>query len=319
MTLALNSFSTCPECGGFIGVSNGFVVCTECGLALQRELRNSTYTMGRSQKRPTQQYVGGASHMLAGCEGSYIGSRASLLSEGLKPTALRRAAHLRTVQIRYTRTNAITRHIRILRELFHIGGVLDIPQQVLARTAAILKKALPRWSYNGYVLTIAALVQALREFHMPIRETEVTAVFSDRGHRVSCGQINKARRYLWEKLELKHLPLSPIHFLPKVVTALQSDSSLLERLSKKEIDPVRFFQKLERSARYQLQQLQFRDKGGRHPFILAASCCYAIARQGHGTVLTQSITGIACGAEPHSIRDHYQTLWKPLLAKEAER
>ncbi len=320
MTLALNSFSTCPECGGFTGANNGYVVCRECGLAIEREFRNSTYTMGQSQKRPTQQYVGGASHMLAGCEGSYIGSRASLLSEGLKPAALRRAAHLRMVQIRYTRTNTITRHIRILRELYHIGGVLDIPQQVLARTATILKKTLPHWSYNGFVMSIAALVQALREFSMPILETEIVAVFDDRGHRVSCGQINKARRFLWEKLELKHLPLSPLHFLPRVVTGLQSDPSLLERLLKKKIDPIRFFQELERSARQQLQQLQFRDKGGRHPFTLAASCCYAMSRHlGNGTVLTQAAAGNACGCAEYSVRDHYSIVWKPLLAKGVER
>lgn len=320
MTLALNSFSACPECGGFTGASNGFVVCRECGLALEREVRNSSYTMGRSQKYPSQQYVGGACHMLAGCEGSFIGSRASLLSEGLKPAALRRAARLRIVQIRYMQTNTITRHTRILRELYHVGGVLDIPQQVLARTATILKKALPLWTKNGFVMSIAALVQALRESSMPIRETEIAAVFGDRGHRVSCGQINKARRLLWEKLGLKHLPLSPLHFLPQVISALQSDPSLLKRLSKKDIDPVRFFQELERNARQQLQQLQFRDKGGRHPFTLAASCCYTMSHHlGYGTLLTQATVGNACSSHEHSIRDHYQTLWKPLLAKGVER
>ena len=320
MTLALNSLSTCPECGGFTGASNGFVVCRECGLAIEREFRNSTYTMGRSQKHPSQQYVGGTCHMLAGCEGSFIGSRASLLSEGLKPAALRRAARLRIVQIRYTRTNTIDRHTRILRELYHISGVLDIPQQVLARTATILKKALPLWSKNGFVLSIAALVQALREFSMPVLETEITAVFSDRGHRISYGQISKARRLLMEELGIRHPSLSPLHFLPRIITALQSDPSLLKRLSKKEVDSTSFFQELERSARQQLQQLQVRDKGGRHPFTLAASCCYAMSRHlGYDTLLTQAAVGNACGCHEHSIRDHYSTLWKPLLAKEAER
>lgn len=324
MTLALNSFSTCPECGGFTGASNGFVVCTECGLAIEREFRNSSYTnnlhytVDGMHNRRSQQYVGGPQRLLAEHDGSYIAFSGSLRTEGLSPAAFRRAARLRRTQIRYSHASSAVRPYKILREIYHAGRILDIPRQVITRTTTILKKALPRWSYNGYVLAVAALVQALRENSMPILETEITAVFSDRGHEVTSKQINKARRLLWEKLELKHLSLSPLHFLPRVVTGLQSDSSLLERLSKNKVDPVRFFQELERSARQQLQQIQFRDKGGRHPFTLAASCCYAMSRQlGYGTLLTQSAAGNACTGQEYSIRDHYSTVWKPLLAKGA--
>ncbi len=316
MTIALNSCYACPTCGGHSCISNGFLICRECGLVLEREIRNSYFTMGKSKEIPTQQYVGGIYHMCAQIEGSYVGSN-SLFSEDMKRKASSSSSRLKWMQIRYTRTSAIDRNVRILRELWHISSILEIPKQALMRTATILKKALPLWRKNGYTMAAVALLQALREYTIPILESEILDLFNARGSNISVKQMIKARRFLWETLKLKHLTLSPLYFLPRVITALQSDSSLLEKLSEKEIDPIRFFQDLERSARQQLQKLHFHDKGARRPFTLAASCCYAMSRHiGYGILLTQAIAGNACKSHEYSVRDHYNTLWKPLLAKE---
>ena len=196
---ARQAFETCPECGGHAGPSDGFIVCRECGLTLGRELRASRYQILNVNRGPTKagttQYTSiGQSSLIVDDLGSHVGYSDGRFID-------HNARKLKRTNIHSRPQSRLTRHVR---ELLHIGGVLSISRAVLVQAIAVLKKALPHWkSNNAYPLAIACLTYAIREFSVPILESEVLEV-ADRPRKSVYGKsLTRAKFYRVEEVGLR--------------------------------------------------------------------------------------------------------------------
>ena len=304
-------FETCPECGGHTGPSDGFIVCKECGLTLGRELRASRYQIHDvnrgSTKAGTKQYTSPGHHPLIVDDlGSHVGYSDGRFID-------HNARKLKRISIRSRPQDQLTKHVR---ELLRIGGVLSISRPVLAQAIAVLKKALPHWKpRNPYPLTMACLTYALRESSVPILESEVLEV-ADRPPQSSVygKSMKRAKFYLIEGFGLRFKTLSPLAFLPRVLTALRSSERVLERLATYAMDPKKVFAEMEVRAREVLSDLTFADYQGRSPMQLAVSCCYVLSSRVPPYVrfLTQTLIAEACGISASSISTHNK-FWKQVL------
>ena len=307
---ARQTLETCPECGGHAGPSDGFIVCKECGLTLGRELRASRYQIHDVDRGPTKagttQYTSiGQSSLIVDDLGSHVGYSDGRFFD-------HNARNLKRTNIQSRSQSQLTRHVR---ELLRIGGVLSISRAVLVQAIAVLKKALPHWKpRNPYPLTISCLTYALREFSVPILESEVLEV-ADRPRSSVCGKsLKRAKFYLIEELGLRFKFLSPLAFLPRVLTALRSNERVLERLATYAMDPEKVFAEMEVRAREVLSNLTFADHQGRKPMHLAVSCCHVLSHRvsPHTHLLTLALTSEVCGISIRALMDHHK-FWKQVL------
>ena len=302
------TFETCPECGGHTGPSDGFIVCKECGLTLGRELRASFYQtldVNRGPTKPgTKQYTSPGHHPLVVDDlGSHVGYSDGRFID-------HNARKLKRTSIRSRPQDRLTKHVR---ELLHIGGVLSIPRPVLVQAIAVLKKAFPHSKFrkNAYPLTLACLIYAIREFSVPILESEVLEVADRPRISVYGKSLKRAKFYLVEELGLRFKTLPPLAFLPRVLTALRSNERVLERLATCAVDPERIFAEIEARSRGVLSDLTFADHEGRRPMHLAISCCHVLSSRvaPHVHLLTQALISEACGISVSSIRAHHE-FWR---------
>jgi transcription initiation factor TFIIIB Brf1 subunit/transcription initiation factor TFIIB len=160
-------------------------------------------------------------------------------------------------------------------------------------------------------LAIACLIYAIREFSVPILESEVLEV-ADRPRMSVYGKsLKRAKFYLVEELGLRFKTLSPLAFLPRVLTALRSNERVLERFATCAVDPERVFAEIEVRAREVLSDLTFVDHEGKRPMHLAVSCCHVLSSRvaPHERLLTQALISEVCGISTSSIRGH-QEFWR---------
>ncbi len=319
-----NQLDSCPECNGQLIASQGYVVCTQCGLVISREYVAPTYQMGNEPSGNTPDagmYVslGSRLHIVDGM-GSYIGFHRDRFfrdAQGrLLPSEVQKK--FRRFKISYSTRARIGKDetmYRALRVLNHASKILMVNTQVRDRAAYIYKKLAhnPKTKTTNNILLIAVcLLMAVREFKeaAPITLEEIANVFVKLGHRISI------RAMVREALRLKSIVgyapaiRSPGDYVPRVVSMIMNNAGIVRKITSRGWAPDEYEQRLRDMIMRVIEAVPASKRGGRNPFIFTVSAAYASDKlisisAGKRAVLTQKSTSNATGVAEYSIRDHY--------------
>ena len=140
---------TCPDCSGAVVVNRGFVVCSECGIAVSREYVLPTYQMGEEQSAGTPGAsvygsLGNRMHIVDGL-GSYIGFHKDIYfrdanGQSLPGSRQKKFKRLKSIYSTRVRIGKNEAKYRALRTLNHVSKLLMLNEQVRDRTAYLYKK-----------------------------------------------------------------------------------------------------------------------------------------------------------------------------------
>ena len=320
---------SCPDCHGRLLHSQGYIVCSECGIAISREYVNPTYQMGeqkRSDAPDATMYVslGNRMHIVDGL-GSYIGFHKDWYfrdahGHSLSAASQKRFKRLKSIYSTQVRIGASEAKYRALRTLNHVSKLLMLNEQVRDRTAYLYKKVVSESSgkvTNNILLMAVCLLMAVREFKdgAPITLEEIANVFEKCGHRVSVRSI--VREALRLKSMMGYAPeiRKPRDYVPRVLSMLMNNQRVIGKVRLRGWDSKVYESALRDKIFEILELIPASKRGGRNPFIFTVSAAYAgdrlIANEyGKRTVLTQKLASIATQVAEYSIRDHFGMMKK---------
>ncbi len=323
----------CPDCSGTVLASNGYVVCVECGLTVEREYVAPTYQMGEKQSANTPDAsvygsLGNRMHIVDGL-GSYIGFHKDRYFRDAQGSALsgsiqKKFTRLKSIYSTRVRIGKDEAKYRALRTLNHVSKLLMITEQVRDRTAYLYKKVLTEATEkvtNNILLIAVCLVMAVREFEeeAPITLDEIADVFEKCGHRVSVRSI--VRESLKLKLQTGYSSKirKPEDYVPRVLSMLVNSPKVSGKIKSRGWDPKTYECLLRDKILLVLDLIPSSKRGGRNPFIFTVSAAYASDRllaidQGKRTVLTQKLASVATKVAEYSIRDHFGMIKKVIEA-----
>ena len=314
----------CPECNGTLVSSQGYIVCAECGLVVSREYVAPTYQMGeeRDSVGPDAGMfvsLGNRVHVVDGM-GSYIGFRKDRYFRDARGRALegqeqRKFRRLKRVYSTRIRIGKEEPQYRALRTLNRVSKLLMIADQVRDRTAYLYKRILseiPGRSTNNILLMAVCLLIAVREYgnDAPITLEEIADVFARCGHRVSIRAI--VRETLRLRSITGYVPSvrRPEDYVSRVVSAIVNHDEVVRRATARGWKMKEYENSLRSALIRVIENIPVLKRGGRNPFIFAASAAYAAdriiaAEYKRRAVLTQKITSMATNVAEYSIRDHF--------------
>ncbi len=319
---------SCPDCRGRLLHSQGYIVCSECGIAISRKYVNPTYQMGepkRGDAPDATMYVslGNRMHIVDGL-GSYIGFHKDWYFRDVNGRSLSAASQKRFKRLksRYStqvRIGTSEAKYRALRTLNHVSKLLMLNEQVRDRTAYLYKKVVsesPKVT-NNILLMAVCLLMAVREFKdgAPITLEEIADVFEKCGHRVSVRSI--VREALRLKSMIGYAPQirKPRDYVPRVLSMLMNNQRVIGKVKLRGWDSKAYESALRDRIFEVLEAIPASKRGGRNPFIFTVSAAYAgdrlIANEyGKRAVLTQKLASIATQVAEYSIRDHFGMMKK---------
>ena len=320
---------SCPDCHGRLLHSQGYIVCSECGIAISRKYVNPTYQMGekvRSDAPDATMYVslGNRMHIVDGL-GSYIGFHKDWYfrdahGRSLSAASQKRFKRLKSVYSTQVRIGGNEAKYRALRTLNHVSKLLMLNEQVRDRTAYLYKKVVSESSgrvTNNILLMAVCLLMAVREFKdgAPITLEEIADVFEKCGHRVSVRSI--VREALRLKSMMGYAPAirKPRDYVPRVLSMLMNNQRVTSKVRLRGWDLKAYESALRDRIFEILELIPSSKRGGRNPFIFTVSAAYASDRlianeYGRRTVLTQKLASTATQVAEYSIRDHFGMMKK---------
>ena len=319
-----SSFWSCPDCSGLLMISNGHIVCSECGLVVSREYVLPTYQMGGERHKDAPDasvYVslGNRIHIVDGL-GSYIGFHNDRYFRDVQGHALpgriqKKYKRLKTIYSTRIRIGKNEAKYRALRTLNHVSKLLMVNEQVRDRTAYLYKKMVsesPDKITNNILLIAVCFLMAIREFKesAPITLDEIADVFEKCGHRVNVRAI--VREALRLKSMMGYAPMirRPMDYIPRVLSMLMNDSKVINKVQLRGWNPKEYENLLRGKMFDVLEMIPASKRGGRNPFIFTVSTAYASDRlisieHGKRSVLTQKLASRATKVAEYSIRDHF--------------
>jgi transcription initiation factor TFIIIB Brf1 subunit/transcription initiation factor TFIIB len=265
---------------------------------------HGSYVIRESSYEGPSQYVDiGLKIHVANAQGSQVGYQRKRQSIFKTSKILRlKRTHYQTVM------RVEQRLIQGLILINKTAEQLQLPEQTRDRAAYLLRKTLPHYDIyrSQNTLLVCVLVLAVREHRLPFKESDFLEIISI--HSRHKHQLNRTKFFLMKHLGIRWPSHRPECFIPKIISAIQKNPRVLERLERRK-GTQDYFNRLERLTTKLLQSMTSIDYGGRFPDILAASAVYTIDSQ-LLRVITQRDAGETVGVVDFSIRDHYNGLWK---------
>lgn len=317
----------CPECSGNLVTSQGFVVCSECGVVFSRNYVNPSYQMGNEQHGdgPDAEVYGslGNRHHIVDGMGSYIGYHNDKVFRdvGGQTLSAQRQKKFRRLKFVYStrvRIGSNEAKYRTLRALNHVSRLLMLSEQVRDRTAYLYKKMLSESQErvtNNILLMAVCLLISIREFgnEAPITLEEIADAFERSGHRINVRSI--VREAFRLKISLGHAPTirKPVDYLPRVLSMLINNSKVIKRVKMRGWELKEYENLLRKYMIRVISIISPEKRGGRNPFIFTVSTAYAgdkliAADYQRKSVLTQKLASEATEVAEYSIRDHYSMI-----------
>jgi transcription initiation factor TFIIIB Brf1 subunit/transcription initiation factor TFIIB len=110
-------------------------------------------------------------------------------------------------------------------------------------------------------------------------------------------------------------------YIPRLVSKIVRHPEVALRIKRRLWSPVEYQTHLVKTAKMLLENINAEQRGGRHPYIFAASVLYGadllIAKLSERkSVLTQKLLAKIVNVAEYSIRDHYCTLLKKFVKGE---
>ncbi|WP_254544334.1 transcription initiation factor IIB [Halomarina pelagica] len=295
-TEAVESETTCPECGGRLvtDTEHGETVCTDCGLVVEEDSidRGPEWRAFDSAERDQKSRVGAPTTNMMHDKGlsTNIGWQdKDAYGRALSSRQRAKMQRLRTWNERFRTRDSKERNLKqALGEIDRMASALGLPENVRETASVIYRRALnedllPGRSIEG--VATSALYAAARQAGTPRSLDEVTMV-----SRIDKMELTRTYRYIIRQLNLEIKPADPESYVPRFA----SDLGLSDEV--------------ERRARELLKTA--REAGllsGKSPVGLAAAAIYAAALLSNEKVTQSQVSDVANISEV-TIRNRYKEL-----------
>ncbi len=322
--------SVCPECGGHVVITTGEYVCSLCGLVVDQLFQQPLELLDNNNPK-SKGALGERLHIVDGL-GSYIDYYNSHKLSNLK---LKKISDKRRIQLQrlknaqniYTRyTNRQTEY-RILRMLNQISVLLNLPSYVRDNAAYLFRKIKNRYQakiVNHISLIAVCVILSIREQKniAPLTLTEICAAFQKLGHRINERLITRTALKLRINLGYTVKVRRSEDYLARMISMISNNDSI----KTKHLQQIResYWHKLHLKAMELLNKIPKIDRGGRNPYVFAASIIYAAERslayeEKRPVFLTQKEVSSILDVAEYSIRDHYRHISKCLSLTKKNR
>ncbi|WXG45753.1 MAG: hypothetical protein WED05_03555 [Candidatus Atabeyarchaeum deiterrae] len=321
----------CVECQGKILLENGEYVCSKCGLVVSDELMQPEYstcsylidTLGNGERSHSS--LGNRLHIVDSL-GSYIDyhNKSYFCDSQGQPLSSKNQALFRRLKYNYdlkSRTDKRETDYNALRILNRASVLLRLSDNVRNRAAYYYRKITSsklRQEISNRLITVATcLFIAVREFKecAPITIQELTQVFRGLGHRVNVRSVVRELPTLQSRLGTGLHVRRSEEYLNRILSSVVVQPEIRRKLDDAKLNVGEYQSTILSIALSIFRVMSMAARGGRNPFILAASTVYAADRrlsQERGTkpVLTQRTLANATGTAEYSLRDHFCSLLK---------
>ena len=309
--------SVCPECGGHVVITTGEYVCSICGLVLDKLFQQPLEALDNTNPKSSGA-LGERLHIVDGL-GSYIDYHNSPRLSDLKllrvserrRNLLRRLKNTHNLYVRYTNHQTEYRIFRILNQ---ITGLLSLPAYVRDNAAYIYRKIKNKYQakiVNHISLIAVCVLLSIREqgYVTPLTLTELCTAFQKLGHRVNERLITRTALKLRINLGYKVKVRKSEDYLTRLISIISNNEKIKSKLSEQKEDI--YWHKLNLKAIDLLNKIPKIERGGRHPYVFAASIIYAAEKslayeENRQPLLTQKEVANILGVAEYSIRDHYR-------------
>ena len=328
----IRSKNLCPECGGSTVNTSHEMICKECGLVLDKILKESTYSFNTRDIKGnlSKQFVaiGNRSDFIGGL-GTFIDYENSKYLKDkfgklLPPQEQKLFRRLKKNYSQFLRIKNHETEYRIFNILSKISIYLSLNKNIRNNAAYYYKKIIKHEQKvinNISLIAFCIFYAARKENHnAPITINEISQAFQNFGHRVNPRLILRDGVRYKKYLSKKSIPHQSEDYLIRLINDIFIQEDLGERLIRKNIlwTKDEFQNKLNQKCRQILNTLTPWHRGGRNPFILTGAVIYLadklLARENnHKAILTQKLISDATNIAEYSIRDHYVNLLKPIF------
>ncbi len=319
----------CPECNGKAIESNGYLVCSNCGLVLDRVYLTET---------PEKQLASVSWKEREKRKGHYVGELGSFIfsphenfgNSRLSPEVINKYKRLQRLYHIPSKLHKQQSHISAINSLRYAFDKLNIPKDLQEQTLTTywkIVKSSKRKFTNHVLLGALCLLLVIRNAknRAPVTLNELIQVFAERGHRVTnkslltlARELNIHRKYSFIRKETD--------YLPRLISKLHNSQEIQELVvNHYNIDFNKYLTLLNILAKRLLSEVHKNKKTSVQPYGLAAASIYgadrviasALKKQ---NILTQQRCAKILGISPFTIRDHsYKLLHQyfSIIKKEA--
>lgn len=331
----MNSLKKCSECGSEI-ITRGYqTICGECGLIIDEMFINSSFTIfdnNEFQFNQGRQYVYlGKIPDAVGNLGSYIDyydRKKYFLDINKRPISLKDQSLFSRLKNKYSKFSKIKNeetNYRIMNILADVTRTMKLSKDLRKDAAYYFRKikSINDKIKNNISLIAFCVFFAVRNktHNAPVTIKEISKVFQDLGHRVKPRLIIRDG-VLYKKMLTSPKPHRSEDYVERLINDIINFPILKNRMEKKyslwSLEEYRI--KLYNQTSSILKKIPIFKRGGKNPFIFAGAAVYAadkiLAKKSNTkSILTQKFASQAMKIAEYSIRDHYVSVFKGLIAQ----
>ncbi|MFX0050717.1 MAG: cyclin family protein [Candidatus Hodarchaeota archaeon] len=325
----------CQECGGNLIRTESDIVCMNCGLVAHQIFEKPTIQLINVEGSFGSQY-GSISEKPNSMKilGTFVGSyRKRLRTDArgfhLKIPAKRQFRRLKNLNDIYLHLNGRQREYRGYQFLTRVCNTLEITESAKADALFLFQKV-HSYLYNELKLSniiMGALYLSIRSRRENIELARLVDAARNQGYSVPGKKIIKSASLIRQYARIRVSHVKSEEYLDNILCRVQRDIEILRKLDKKIREKNEYFHFLKLGAKKLLLNFPMNDRGGRNPFILAASiiiaadillarhiiyphCYFRPSRRG---ILTQKKIANLLNIAEFTLREHYLLLAKPLM------
>jgi transcription initiation factor TFIIIB Brf1 subunit/transcription initiation factor TFIIB len=309
-------------------VRDGFIVCRNCGMTLERQLVDSCsfYNPNLDSKQFRQAVSPGR---LLGFSSYELGS---LLCNNKKDLKEITNSHKRNRfrRLRNRQFESKNNENAYYKELIEISKRLDFTlthqRDVAFNFIKAKKKNIKeRLKTTNYFILYACFLSTIKRYNLPIPVEHVTYQFKSREHKItSYNRCTKLHKF-YNLLNLNYKNYSIDFYLPTQISKILINQEIKQRFYKigyqKKFEYSEY-KKLFRKTAYSIINKLSRlfSRFGVNPYLTASTCMYATSLAIHfknnvecKCLLTQNLVAEILDVSDHSVREVYLTYFAPFV------
>ena len=286
-------------------------------ISLIEELRGNVYVGQDSTASEAVLGVRGEGHTLSSFHRDFT-RRLLPLSRQI---TYRRLRHLQ----RILDDEHVKKHCQVIMTLRRVAESLRINAQARERAINIYLRAAKRLARTDkkelITLAAASILLAVRELGhtAPVTLQEIVDGFNGNGARIKPMRVveeaKNIERALGERVRIRDCR----DYLWRLVSDITRSPDIEKRLAALNVDIGTYRHKLFITA-LKLLKIAENRRGGRRPYIVAATALYAADRflafkEGHRPFLTQRLIAKRAGVSECTIREHYNAIFRELVIR----
>jgi len=300
----------CDECATALIILEQYLVCPSCGLVHDQACQVRTPLPGFKQRL-----------------GSLIARTNAPAHQGMR--------HNEALHAKYRKLGDLQESIyrgyyldlfRLTSDLQKIVEDLLLPGAVVESTMNLFHEITSkvRNPYNNYALLLAiCFIKVTREMGnaAPVKIIEVADAFEERGYKFSPRVLAKTLYYASNIMPVKKFR-SCEEYVGKVLRKLEGSVFLRVRADAIELNMDDYLSELEHLSRDLLVNVPPVKRGGKNPFLLAASSVYASStrlskERGIENLFTKTEFSKEVGIAEYTLRSHLSEIFNKEVAKKA--